>query len=170
MARLDPLDASAIASVEWTRGEKTAGQTLNRTRTIAHVEGLAGALAASEALINEKCVLETLVRATVIAAVTRRSAYEKDRLAIELGTAGLTSDMLEAIEDEDWTERAFTPRQKYAFRYAMMFDAGHGIVDAVFDDLKKHFTDAEIVQLSAICVHYGGLARLAIALSFELEN
>jgi len=81
--------------------------------------------------------------------------------------AGLDDDMIAAIAEEDWTDAAFDERTKVAFRFAMMYEAGHGISSSVFDGLKQQLTDPEILELAAVCSHWGARARAAIAFEFD---
>lgn len=170
MARLELLDTSVLLESDITEEEARAGNILNRTRTIARVPGFAKALEAVESAIKRNDSLEPIVKATVIASVVRRSPYELDRLRSSLIDSGLTSDMLEAIEEEDWTESSFSDAQKIAFQFSMMYDAGHGVTAQTYADVSKEFSETQIVELAAICGHYGGLARMAIALSFDAEK
>ena len=78
--------------------------------------------------------------------------------------------MIQAIDDEDWTEPSFSPRQKTALQYALKYDAGHGIQDAYFDEVKRTFSAREIIELGAICGYFGLLARSAIALGYPVES
>jgi len=98
----------------------------------------------------------------------RRSSVETKKRIVSARDAGLSSDMVTAIAAEDWTDDAFDERAKVAFRFAMMYEAGHGISSSVFDGLQQHLTDPEILELAAVCSHWGARARAAIA--FELDD
>ncbi len=169
MARIAPKDISDIQD-DIPEAEKKSGVVLNRTRTMAHVAGLPRTIASVERFIGEHGSLSPEVKAVVIASTVRRSPYELTRLRPDLLAAGLTSDILEAIEEEDWTEPTLSEHQKIAFRFALMYDAGHGIPDAIYEELQESFSVPEIIELAAVCGHYGGLARMAIALSFDMEE
>lgn len=169
MARLDQLEIEPKSAQ--TSNVSAFGRTANnRIQTISRLEGYAETLSGMEKVIVANFSLEKSVTATVIAAIIRRSSYEWQRLQEYLNDAGLTDDMLEAVQDEDWTETSFSPQQKSAFRFAMLFDAGHGVADSVFDELRTQFSEQEIIELVALCGHFGTLTRMAIALSFDPEE
>lgn len=169
MARLDRVEIEP-KSMQDSNMSTLGLSANNRIQTISRLEGFSEALNGTEKVTVANCSLEKVVTATVIAAVIRRSSYEWQRLQGYLAGAGLSGDMLEAVQDEDWTESSFSPQQKSAFRFAMLFDAGHGVGDSVFDELRAQFSEQEIIELVAVCGHFGTLARMAIALSFDPEE
>lgn len=165
MSRVKPVDVAALSLVD---GANRA--TSNRTRVLGHKPGLPTALAEMEALLESTLSLDPLVRETAIITVLRRSPYELSHRLRPARLAGLSPDMFEAIEEEDWTETSFSDEQKAAMRFAMMFDAGHGIPSAAFEGFAEVFSDEQLVELAAICAHYGACARFAIALGYRPEG
>lgn len=165
MSRVKPVDIGALSLVD---GANQA--TANRTHVLGHKPGLPTALAEMEALLESPTVLDPLVRETAIVTVLRRSPYELSHRLKPARLAGLSPDMFEAIEDEDWTEPSFSEEQKAAMRFAMMFDAGHGIPSPAFEIFAETFTDEQLVELAALCAHYGACARFAIALGYRPEG
>lgn len=169
MARVPLIDPSELASRDLSN-EEAAGKPLTRTLALGARPGLAAGLRAFGEAVETDSTLEPIVRETAIMAVVRRSPYQSRLSLPRAMVAGITDDMLEAIQDEDWTEPTFSPAQKAAFRFAMTFDAGHGINDASFDEIRAEFSREQIVELVALCSYYGALARMAIALAFEFEE
>lgn len=169
MARVPLMDPSELASGELS-DEEAAGKPLTRTLALGAKPGLAAGLRAFGEAAEADSRLEPIVRETAILAVARRSPYQT-RLSLPRAlAAGISEDMLEAIQDEDWTEPSFSPAQKAVFRFAMTYDAAHGINDASFDEIQAVLSPEQIVELAALCSYYGGLARMAIALAFEFEE
>ena len=164
MARVKPVDVSTLSLVDGANSK-----TASRTEVLGHKPGLPTALAEMEALLETSSVLDPVVRETAIVTVLRRSPYELSHRLKPARLAGLSPDMFEAIEEEDWTEPSFSEEQKAAMRFAMMFDAGHGIPEPAFEIFAETFTDAQIVELAALCAHYGACARFAIALGYRQE-
>lgn len=165
MARLETIDPAALAPHEVVSAREDA--SLNRMLTLGHIPAFADAIRHLDETAAAATDLEPSVRATAALAVVRRSAYERRRLSPLAATAGLTNDQVQAIEDEDWTEPSFSAREKTALQYALKYDAGHGIQDAFFAELREQFSTVEIVELTAICACYGLLARAAIALAYD---
>ena len=72
--------------------------------------------------------------------------------------AGLTEDKVAAIDDE--TSDLITPRERAALRFApLMAEDHHKIDDRVWENLRRHFTEAEIVALAANITVNLGLGR-----------
>ncbi|MGI9623751.1 MAG: carboxymuconolactone decarboxylase family protein [Acidimicrobiales bacterium] len=107
--------------------------------------------------------LDPLLREIGVLAAVRRSPAETEARLDRARDAGLSDEMIEAISSEDWTDPAFDERTKIAFRFAMMYEAGHGISSSVFEGLQSQLDDAEILELAAVCSHWGSLARARIA-------
>lgn len=65
--------------------------------------------------------------------------------------------------------KAFTPREKAAIRYAEVLAGDHKQAGPeLFDDLRKHFTEAEIVDLGWRIVTFVGYGRFIYALGLEI--
>lgn len=169
MARVPLIDPSDLGSDDLS-DEEAANRPLTRTLALAAKPGLAAGLRAFGEAAETDSSLEPIVRETAILAVVRRSPYQTRLSLPRAMAAGVTEDMLEAIREEDWTEPSFSPDQKAVFRFAMTYDAGHGINDAAFDEMGAQFSPQQIVEIAALCSYYGGLARMAIALAFEAEE
>jgi alkylhydroperoxidase family enzyme len=75
--------------------------------------------------------------------------------------------MVVALADPEHGQ--FTPRERLALRFAtLLAQDHHKIDDAVFDELREHFTDAEIVELGLVTGQFIGFGRFLAAL--DLEN
>jgi alkylhydroperoxidase family enzyme len=63
--------------------------------------------------------------------------------------------------------KRLSPREKAALEYADLFKAGDDPIDsdAVYDDLRKHFTEEEIIELGMLCAQTVGVGRLVRSLN-----
>ena len=62
----------------------------------------------------------------------------------------------------------FTPREKAAFRFAEMMAGNHKqISQDLFDDLRQHFSEAEILELGWRIAIFVGYGRLVYALGLD---
>ncbi len=95
--------------------------------------------------------------------VVRRSAAWSERCATDARVAGLSDRVLEAVDEEDWTDAAFDDRARAVFRYALLFDAGHGVGASAFDEIATQLQPGEIAELSLYCSIWGAIARVAVA-------
>ena len=69
----------------------------------------------------------------------------------------------------DFEKGDFTPRETTALRFAtLMAQDHHKLDDAFFGELRRQFTDAEIIELGMVTGQFIGFGRLIAAL--DLEN
>ena len=72
--------------------------------------------------------------------------------------AGLTETKIAALGNLD--SDLFTPRERAALRFAeLMATDHHKIDDRVFAELKRHFSEAEIVELGVSTALFVGFGR-----------
>jgi AhpD family alkylhydroperoxidase len=79
---------------------------------------------------------------------------------------GLTEEMIADLFDYEASPH-FTPREKAALRYANLFKQGEHAIDKdeVYDDLKKHFNDDEIIELGQLCAQTDGVGKFVKSLN-----
>lgn len=75
---------------------------------------------------------------------------------------GLTEDMISALLGDYYTSKYFTAREKAALHYAELFKQGEHAIDKdeVYEDLKQHFADEEIIELGLLCGMTDGVGKL----------
>ena len=80
---------------------------------------------------------------------------------------GLTEAMVTALATGD--EWVFTSREMVALRFAtLLAQDHHALDDAIFRELRGHFTEPEIIELGMVTAQCLGFGRLIAAL--DLEN
>jgi alkylhydroperoxidase family enzyme len=81
---------------------------------------------------------------------------------------GLTDEMVAAIPEFE-TSPLFTPAEKAAIRLAdaMSGDHKHADFDAIFAELRNHYTQAQIVELGWRASVFIGYGRLVYALGVD---
>jgi AhpD family alkylhydroperoxidase len=86
----------------------------------------------------------------------------RSRIATE---NGLTEEKLMATLDFE-NSTLFDDREKAALRYATLFKEGDDAIDSdqVYDGLRKHFSDEEIVELGLLCAETDGVGKFARSL------
>jgi AhpD family alkylhydroperoxidase len=79
---------------------------------------------------------------------------------------GLTEEMIAELWNSESSDK-FTPREKAALRLATKFKESEDALDdeALFDDLKTHFSEEEIIELGLLCALTDGLGKFTRALS-----
>ena len=75
---------------------------------------------------------------------------------------GLTEDMIIDLASAYRTSKYFTAREKAALHYAELFKQGEHAIDRdeVYDELKQHFSDEEIIELGLLCGMTDGVGKL----------
>jgi len=88
---------------------------------------------------------------------TVRSNVAKER--------GLTEEKAMAVLHFE-TSPLFSEREKAALRFAARFKSGDEGVDSdeAYDDIKRHFTDEEIIELALLCGETDGIGKFARSL------
>jgi len=79
---------------------------------------------------------------------------------------GLTEEKLLATMNFE-NSGMFDEREKAALRFATLFkDSDHGIdSDQVYDDLKKHFSEEQIIELALLCAQTDGVGKFVKSLN-----
>jgi AhpD family alkylhydroperoxidase len=80
---------------------------------------------------------------------------------------GLTEDMITDLLGSYQTSKYFTAREKAALHYADLFKQGEHAIDKdeVYDELKNHFSDEEIIELGMLCAQTDGVGKLVKSLN-----
>ena len=91
---------------------------------------------------------------------------------MELGRAlGLTQDQINLLEGDDWKDNdLFDDKEKAVIRWAdevSKLTAKHN--DFAFSEMKKYFSNRQIVELTFICGMWHLSGRLAEALHLVVE-
>jgi alkylhydroperoxidase family enzyme len=73
----------------------------------------------------------------------------------------------ETVRDLLGERTRLSPREKAALEYADLFKAGDDPIDsdAVYDALRQHFTEEEIIELGMLCAQTVGVGRLVRSLN-----
>jgi AhpD family alkylhydroperoxidase len=75
---------------------------------------------------------------------------------------GLTEDMVNEVLRDYQHSKNFSAREKAALRYAELFKQGEHAIDKdeVYQELAKHFSDEEIIELGLFCAETDGAGKL----------
>jgi AhpD family alkylhydroperoxidase len=79
---------------------------------------------------------------------------------------GLTEDMINDLANYE-SSKHYTPREKAALRYADLFKQGEHAIDRdeVYQDLSRHFSDEEIIELGLLCAQTDGVGKFVKSLN-----
>ena len=75
---------------------------------------------------------------------------------------GLTEDMVNEVLGDYLQSKNFSAREKAALHYAELFKQGEHAIDKdeVYQELAKHFSDEEIIELGLFCAETDGAGKL----------
>lgn len=174
MARLDPadehapgVDAELLRSIKARRG----GTLLNLDRQLLHSAPLARGWNALMGAIRGQTRLDGALRELVIlrVAVLNRAPYEFAQHAPVALDEGLTQAQVDAVAD--WQASAlFDERTRDVLAYADAMTLQVQVPQPLFDALRAHFDDRELVELTATVAGYNMVSRFLEALQIEIET
>lgn len=99
------------------------------------------------------------IRLSVVVSCGYCSSIQTDRSRQE----GLTDEVIDGMSDfED--SLSFSEPEKAAIRYADRFEANNIASDEVYDELRRHFSTEEILELGMLCSLTLGMGRFARSL------
>ena len=80
---------------------------------------------------------------------------------------GLTEPMINDLLADYQGSKLFTAREKAALHYADLFKQGEHAIDKdeVYIELKKHFSDEEIIELGMLCAQTDGVGKFVKSLN-----
>jgi AhpD family alkylhydroperoxidase len=174
MARLDFVDSSTpgvdaglVHAVKQRRG----GRLLNLDRQLLHSAPIARGWNTYLGEIRTGGVLDGATRELVIllVAVLNRAPYEFAQHAPLALAEGVSEDKIAALAE--WRGISlFSPKEKHTLAYAQAMTMEVQVPDAVFADVRQHFNDRELVELTATIAAYNMVSRFLEALQIEVEE
>ena len=174
MPRIEPLRREDLAQYESTFRsiEESLGVLPNSTLTMARKPELMEAFARLNAVVmGEGAVsggLKQMVAAVVSSAAGCRYCQAHTSHVAE--RRGVDADKLAALWEYE-TSSLFSPGERAALRVAQ--HAGftpNAVTDDDFVELRRHFSDDEIVEIVAVIANFGFLNRWNDTMATELER
>lgn len=174
MARLDYVDASTpgvdtalVRAVEQRRG----GRLLNLDRQLLHSAPVARGWNSYLGEIRTGCELDGATRELVIllVAVLNRAPYEFSQHAPVALAEGVPQAKISALENWHGSD-LFSQKEHDTLAYANAMTLDVQVPDEVFNSARQHFTDREMVELTATIAAYNMVSRFLEALQIETED
>jgi alkylhydroperoxidase family enzyme len=167
---LAPRSRELVAAIETRRG----GTLLNLDRMLLWSEPLARGWNGYLRAIRTELSLSPFLRELAICVVARLTGadYEYHHHAPELAKAGATEGQLAALDDPDAAAASplYDALQRTVIRFAIASTRDVKIPDPVFEELKRHLSPTEIVELVAATATYNMVARFLVALDVVPER
>jgi len=161
----DPVVKEFYAQVR-----KRGGEPLNLHRTMANAPVFMGASSAMAYAIRYSAEVPRVYRElTIIRSVQRNGGhYEEMQHRPMAMSCGITTAQLDAIAN--WkTSKLFDDKQRAVLAWADGVSDPKGPSDKAAADMKKFFSNKELVELTMIAANYAGTAMFTRALHTPLE-
>jgi AhpD family alkylhydroperoxidase len=174
MARLDfvnegspDIDGELLRSIQARRG----GTLLNLDRQLLHSAPLARGWNSLMGAIRGQTLIAGALRELVIlrVAVLNRAPYEFAQHAPVALAEGVSQAQLDAVRA--WQDSAlFDARERAVLAYTDAMTQQVQVPQPLFDALRVHLSDREVVELTATVASYNMVSRFLEALQIEIES
>ncbi len=170
MARIPYADtgrADTAPLAERIRRER--GSVLNLYAMLLHSPPVAEGWLAFLTAIRQKCALSGRIRELVILRIAALNGadYEfRSHLPFALAE-GLTQAQVDALREGGDPQRAFDAVERAVLAYADAMTRGVHVPDAVFDAVRPHFGERELVELTATVAAYNLVSRFLEAMRID---
>jgi alkylhydroperoxidase family enzyme len=161
------VDAVLLRTIRARRG----GQLLNLDRQLLHSAPLARGWNSLMGAIRGEMKLDGRLRELVIlrVAVLNRAPYEFTQHAPVALAEGLSQAQVAAVRS--WQDSPlFDGRTRAALAYADVMTQQVQVPQGLFDALRLHLDDREMVELTATVAGYNMVSRFLEALQIEIES
>jgi 4-carboxymuconolactone decarboxylase len=166
-ARL-PMREPSVAQQE--RLTELGGRVVNLYRVLGNHPDLLEAWVEFAWALRQRCTTPRALRELVILRVAHLtgSTYEWTAHVKMARAAGVPDAQIEALPA--WSDSvAFDEVERATLAYADAVVAGQ-VPDGAFEDLRRHFSEAEVIELTLTSGIYSGLARVLEALRPPIER
>jgi len=161
------VDADLVRAVQERRG----GELLNLDRMLLHSAAVARGWNGYMGAIRTGCALAGDLRELVIlqVAVLNRAPYEFAQHAPVALAEGLSQAQIDAVAD--WRNSAlFDERERDVLAYGEAMTLQVQVDEPTFQAVRRHFSDRELVELTATVASYNMVSRFLEALGVQIEE
>jgi AhpD family alkylhydroperoxidase len=173
MARLPDLQADAPgvdAALAQRLLQRRGGRLLNLDKQLLHSPSVADGWNTHMGAIRSRTVLDGRLRELVIllVALLNRAPYEFAQHAPVARAEGMPQAQIDALAR--WREsNLFDGRERDVLAYAEAMTLTVQVAPPLFDAVRRHFSDRELVELTATVASYNMVSRFLEALQIEME-
>lgn len=161
------VDAELVRSVQARRG----GTLLNLDRQLLHSAPVARGWNTYLGAIRTGGVIDGGLRELVIlqVALLNRAPYEFFQHAPVAREEGVPQEKIDALQDWRVSDR-FTAVERDVLAYTEAMTLQVQVAQPLFDAVRAHFSDREVVELTATVAAYNMVSRFLEALQIEPEQ
>lgn len=174
MARVRYIEKDEVATEAlpiYEALEEQRGKVLNPIKMIAHSPELLRDWWAMMVTLLNDLELSAELRELALLRIFRLTGCdycfaEHERVAQD---AGVSEKQISDI-DEYESSGAFTDLERLVLRYTDGITKENTVDDAVFDALRKHLSDRELVELTFCIGNWNGISRFIVPMGLELDS
>jgi alkylhydroperoxidase family enzyme len=164
-----PRDPALLDAIRKRRG----GAFLNLDLAMLWSEPLARGWNALLGAVRREFEVSPRLKELAICVVAKITGaeYEFTHHWPEYVKAGGRDELRKLLDDPDKStgDPAFTDDERLAIRYAIAMTRSVRVPESLFDQMRRRFSSAEIVELTAAIAAYNMVARFLVALEVENE-
>ena len=173
MARVPLLDASRTHLIPFIdRVKRERGKLINLYRVLMNSPEIAAGWLDFNSVVRYRTTLDAALRELIILRVSLLNGAEyQARIhgASHALHAGLSAEQIAALGR--WRDSTlFTPAQRAALAWTDAMTRDIEVPDALHDELKRHFSDRAVVEISVLAGAYNMHTRVTRALRIEPEE
>lgn len=174
MARLPDLEADSPAvdaALAQRVRQRRGGKLLNLDKQLLHSAPLADGWNQLMGAIRSRSKLDGALRELVIlqVALLNRAPYEFAQHAPAALAEGVPQAQIDALAD--WRESAlFDARTRDVLSYAEAMTLQVQVAQPLFDAVRRHFGERELIELTATVAAYNMVSRFLEALRIQIED
>jgi uncharacterized peroxidase-related enzyme len=175
MARLDPVDPAQVGELKdaFAASERAVGFITNNLKIMAHKPDITNALMGlfSAVMMAPGEVSKDLkFLIAYVASFSSGCMYCSAHTGLNANKLGMADEKLQAIWQYE-TSALFSEAERAALRVAQLAgQVPNGVDDEHFEDLKKHYNPAQIVEIVAAISLYGFFNRFNDTFATPLET
>lgn len=170
MSRLSKVDASGNPQLQqvYDRITRTRGYVANILASLSHApEGL-NRFAVLGEYVRYEIQIPGRTRELVILAIARNIEYAWIHHHPHALKAGVTADEADQLKAGTLAP-TLSDSERAAIRYGQEFANAGNVSDATFADLKRHFSERQITDLTLLAAYFVALGSTINAFRIELE-
>lgn len=168
---IDESDSARAALIEQLKGARR-GKLLNLYRVLLNSPPIAEAWQAFNSAIRFNTALDAQARELAILRVSQLNGadYQFQIHATHYAPeAGITPQQIAALDGGE-NASLFLPAHRALLAYARAMTVAIDVPDAVFNKLRQHYNDAQIVELTVLIGAYNMHTRVGRALRIDPES
>lgn len=172
MARLPYLDEpSDIAKPTYDDTARRAGRVLNPIKMIGHSPELLRDWWKMMMTLNTDLELDDHLREIILLRLFKITGFEYGFVEHVRISKRLNVPERQILEIEEFeTSDAFNERECLMLRYTELVTRDEAVDDTLFNALREHFSDREMVEITFCIGNWNCVSKFALALQLDLEK